>query len=306
MATPASLFRPNAQPEPLVLTAQPGAPRNQDAVSRTATTDTGGADSGLVLLPSAGAVEFDTVIAASGLLAVIPSVQRISMGPNRGGQRAHVWVDEYTVHILIDGELVKTVPSNLNAEDLRDLSMRGARPAGPPPATASVARAGTLPAATVIEVDRLVDINGNAELAKHRLKIGAELARRKVTLRLDGYLMHVVFNDVLAKMLPSPIPADQYTKIRGARIAATQLPPQPAGPMSVQRKVPRDGVVIVARQRLRIGRTYTGKIVTIHVEDTHFRVACDGAQLSIHPRTTELPIRRWKAKIHAPRPKPPT
>jgi hypothetical protein len=45
----------------------------------------------------------------------------------------------------------------------------------------------------------------------------------------------------------------------------------------VQRKVPRDGVVIVARQRLRIGRTCTGKIVTIHVEDTHFRVTCDGA-----------------------------
>jgi hypothetical protein len=57
--------------------------------------------------------------------------------------------------------------------------MRGARPAGPPPATASIARAGTLPAATVIEVDRHVDTSGNAELAKHRLKIGAELARAK-------------------------------------------------------------------------------------------------------------------------------
>lgn len=306
MATPASLFRPNAQPAALVLTGQPDAPGNQDAAEAVPTTETGGADSGLVLLPSAGAVEFDTVIASSGLLAVIPSVQRISLGPNRGGQRAHVWVDEYTVHVLIDGDLVKTVPSNLSAEDLRDLSMRGARPAGPPPATASVARAGTLPAATVIEVDRHVDSNGNAELAKHRLKIGAELARRKVMLRLDGHLMHVVYNDVLAKTLPSPMPADQYTKIRGARIAANQLPPQPAGPMSVQRKVPRDGVVMVARQRLRIGRTYTGKIVTIHVEDTHFRVTCDGAQLSIHPRTTELPIRRWKAKIHAPRPNPPS
>ena len=112
MATPASLFRPNAQPEPLVLTAPPDAPGNQDAADAIPTDTTGGADSGLVLLPSAGAVEFDTVIAASGLLAVIPSVQRISLGPKRGGQRAHVWVDEYTVHILVDGALVKTVPSN--------------------------------------------------------------------------------------------------------------------------------------------------------------------------------------------------
>ena len=127
-----------------------------------------------------------------------------------------------------------------------------------------------------------------------------------MTLRLDGHLIHVVYNDVLAKTLASPIPADQNTKIRGARIAASQIPPPAPGPMSVQRKVPSDGVVMVARQRLRIGRTYTGKIVTIHVEDTHFRVTCDGAQLSIHPRTTELPIRRWRAKIHAPHPNPPT
>jgi len=144
MAIPASLFRPNAQPEPLVLTAQlhdaPGKHEAAEAVPTTATTETSGADSGLVLLPSAGAVEFETVIAASGTLAVIPSVQRITLGPDRGGQRAHVWVDEYTVHILVDGALVKTVPSNLTAEDLRHLSMRGARPAGPPPATAVVAR----------------------------------------------------------------------------------------------------------------------------------------------------------------------
>lgn len=206
--------------ENLVLTAQPDAPRNQDAAEAVPTTDTSGADSRLVLLPSAGAVEFDTVIAASGLLAVIPSVQRISLGPNRGGQRAHVWVDEYTVHILI-----------------------------------------------------------NAELAKHRLRIGGELARPKVVLRLDGHLIHVVHNDVLAKTLPSPIPVDQYTKIRGARIAASQSPPRASGPVCAQRKVPKDGVVMVARQRLRVGRTYSGKIVTIYVEDTHFRVTCDGAQL---------------------------
>jgi hypothetical protein len=32
----------------------------------------------------------------------------------------------------------------------------------------------------------------------------------------------------------------------------------------VQRKVPRDGVIMVTRQRLRVGTTYAGKIVTVH------------------------------------------
>jgi hypothetical protein len=96
MTSPASLFRPNAQPEALVLAGQPDTPGYPDASEAVPTSETDGADSGLILLPSAGAVEFDTVIAASGLLAVIPSVQRISMGPQprrapraRLGRRVH-------------------------------------------------------------------------------------------------------------------------------------------------------------------------------------------------------------------------
>ena len=66
--------------------------------------------------------------------------------------------------------------------------------------------------------------------------------------------------------------------------------------------MPRNGVIMVTRQRLRVGAAYAGKIVTVHVEDTHFRVTCDGAEISLHPRTEQRPVTRWKAKIHAPRP----
>ncbi|MEU6191490.1 hypothetical protein [Nocardia sp. NPDC047038] len=179
--------------------------------------------------------------------------------------------------------------------------MRGARPAGPPPAGRSSQKAGALTADAAIEIDRAVGNNGALILLKHRLKVGAELSGKRVTLRLDGHLIHVVHNGVLVKTLPSPIPADERGKLRGARIATTQLPPPAAGPISVQRKVPADGVVMVARQNIRIGRTYAGQIVTIHVEDTHFRVALNGAELSIHARKTQHPVRRWKSKIHAPR-----
>jgi hypothetical protein len=80
-----------------------------------------------VIVPvSANAVEFDTVIAASGLLSVLPRVQRIKMGAERAGRLAHVWADEHSVHVLIGGELVKTVASNLSATDLHELRLRGA------------------------------------------------------------------------------------------------------------------------------------------------------------------------------------
>jgi hypothetical protein len=95
-------------------------------------------------------------------------VQRIKLGAARAGQLAHVWADEFTVHVLIGGQLVKTVPSSLDAEDLATLKMRGASPAGPPPAAPSPAKADSLPGGAVIEVDRNVDGNGVADLAGHR------------------------------------------------------------------------------------------------------------------------------------------
>jgi hypothetical protein len=293
MATPASLFRPGAQPEPVLAAPAPQPAPEAAGPARPAPV--------LIGAQSAGAVGFDTVISASGVLGVIPAVQRIRMGPARAGQLAHVRADEFTVHVLIGGQLARTVPSSLDAGHLATLKMRGASPAGPPPAAPAPARAGALPGGTVIEAGRAVDANGVADLAGHRVKAGAELARRRVTLRLDGHLVHVICDGVLAKTMPSPVPAAGRAKLRGARIAVAALPPPAPGPVSVQRKVPKDGVIMVTRQRLRAGATCAGKIVTVHVEDTHFRISCDGVEVSLHPRTEQRPVTRWKAKIHAPK-----
>jgi transposase InsO family protein len=291
MATPASLFRPGVSldREQVAAPARQAEPAAAGSVPR------------LVLSPPGGAVEFETVISPAGLLAVLPRVQRIRMGQERAGQVARVWADEGTVHVTIGGQLVKTVASSLGPEDLAELRMRGAAPAGPPPALPAPV-GGALPAGAVIEVDRAVDVNGDADLAGKQVKVGAELARGKVTLRLDGHLLHVIRDGVLAKTLPSPVPSGERARLRGARIAAAPLPAPAPGPVSVQRKVPKDGVIMVTRQRLRVGATYAGKIVTVHVEDTHFRVTCDGTELAIHPRDEQRPVTRWKANIHAPKP----
>jgi hypothetical protein len=293
MATPASLFRPGVSPDrEAAVTARP--PRAEPAAAA-------GPVPRLVLSPSDGAVEFETVISPAGVLSVLPRVQRLKIGQALAGQVARVWADEVTVHVTAGGQLVKTVPSSLDAEDLAELRMRGAAPAGPPPAMPAPPRAG-LPAGTVIEIDRAIDAGGIADLAGHKVKVGPELARTRVTLRLDGHLIHVIRDGALAKTLPSPVPAADRARLRGARIAAAPLPAPAPGPVSVQRKVPKDGVIMVTRQRLRVGATYAGKIVTVHVEDTHFRVTCDGTEVSLHPRNEQRPVTRWRAKIHDPKP----
>jgi hypothetical protein len=56
------------------------------------------------------------------------------------------------------------------------------------------------------------DINGIADLAIHRIEVGAELVGKKVVLWLDGHLVHVVHDGVLAivRLPPQDIPQDQH------------------------------------------------------------------------------------------------
>ena len=296
MATPASLFRPNqsgpigviapdaAQAETVVPQPPQPAPEQPPQAS--------GEQPGMHAQHAAPAVEFDTVISASGVLNVIPSVQRIRMGAARAGQRARVWANDTDIHIVVDGQLVKTTASHLSPADLATLRMRGARPAGPSPQPGTAA----LPAAGApFEVERTVDVHGGTNLAGHRLKIGRDLVGTQVTLRFDAGLVHVIADAKVVKTLPTPWLAGQRVRVNGSRLVTAELPPAAVGPVSVQRRVPDDGVVMVTRQRLRVGRAHAGKTVTIFVEDTHFRVVYEGQELAIHPRKEQRQVARWRA-----------
>lgn len=65
---------------------------------------------------------------------------------------------------------------------------------------------------------------------------------------------------------------------------------------------PRIGVIMATRQRLRVGATYAGKILTVHVEDTHFRVTCDGTEISLHAGPDSAPSRSGKPRSTPRRP----
>jgi hypothetical protein len=125
---------------------------------------------------------------------------------------------------------VRSRPHRRRPLILSELRLRGARPAGPPPAAAA-ARNGRLPAGAVIELDRAVDSSGILMLGGARLALGMNFARQRVTLRLDGHLLHVIRDGVLAKTLPSPVDLTQRGRLRGARVATGSLPAPPAGPV---------------------------------------------------------------------------
>jgi hypothetical protein len=83
------------------------------------------------------------------------------------GRTVTVWADLRSIHALLDGHVVRTVDSRLRPEDLQHLVMKGARPAGAPPAKPALRRRnGTpnLPEERTIEIglDKVRSHAGNS------------------------------------------------------------------------------------------------------------------------------------------------
>jgi hypothetical protein len=149
-----------------------------------------------------------------------------------------IWVDDPSIHVSLDGHHIKTVSSRLHEEHLRYLLMRGGRPAGPAPAAPALPRTSTdrtrLPENNAIEVDRVIGRDGVIKFKGEQFPIGTSLAGQRVSVRLDGHLMHVIANNSLVKTLPYPI-SDRRKGPRKHR--ADQPPPMGPRPEGARRSV---------------------------------------------------------------------
>ncbi|WP_231934891.1 integrase core domain-containing protein [Micromonospora viridifaciens] len=240
------------------------------------------------------AVEITRTVPASGNLAVCG--QQFWLGPARAGLVIGLWADTTVVHLLLDGVRLKTVPSRLTPAHLRQLLADGGRHAGPPPVTASPVKPGA-----PVEVDRLVNATGLVSLAGRQHPIGYHLAGRRVTIRLDRGVLHLLDADrTLLRSLPNPLTPQEQARIRDARPAGPPPTPTPE-PQRVERRVSSRGVLVIAGQKIHVGIGHAGRTLTVEDADTTFRIH-DGDQLLTEvPRTTTKPIARFKVR----KPEPP-
>ncbi|CAN5817687.1 IS481 family transposase [soil metagenome] len=291
MATPASLFRSRvADPElhPATDVGCFNEPANPTPLMVTPAVGRGP-------LP----IEMEARVPPSGVV-VIAGLQQLWVGKNYAGLTVTLWIDLTSIHILLADELIKTVASRVTTADLERLSLRGVRTGRPDPAQLAPPTARCNGRPTPIEVERTANRDGIVVVRGTELALGTSVAGTRVTLRFDVGLIHASAGNMLLRTMPNPFSIDEFRTIKGARPATSPLPaPPPAGPQSVQRRVPKDGVVMVAGQRFRVGRTHAGTIVTIVVEDHHFRVLDGIKELSLHARTSTKPIRNFNA--HRPR-----
>ncbi|MFD8708129.1 IS481 family transposase [Kitasatospora sp. NPDC059648] len=302
MATPASVFRPTPveeapQKHEVHLPVPIEAPANAVAELLAPRLP--------ALLPSPRlpvdesqirAVEFEMLISGIGRLC-LPGGQQLKFPAALGGRTVTVWADDRSIHVFLDGELLRTRPSQFTPADLKALVQRGGRIAGPEPAPAAL-MSGPMMAHAVVEVDRIVGRDGDVGLGGERVKLASHLAGQQVTLRLDGQLMHVIADGRVVKTLSAPVPIEHRAQISGARAPRTAVVPPSAQALRAQRRVPADGVVMVAGQRLRVGRSHAGKTVVIVIEDTVFRVLDGDVELSTHARTSDKPVTQFRATAY--------
>jgi hypothetical protein len=291
MAVPASRFRPHG---PAAGVTVPTAQDDQIAVPWL---EAGVIEPPPAPVPRSAAVEFEARVPPSGMVTIVSGRQAVTMRQGMAGRTLTIWADLHSIHLVLDGHVLRTVASRLLPQDLAFLAMRGARPAGPAPAAAAIQRRGGAPVLTAgqaVEIDRKVHRDGHVLIDAEKYQVGTGLAGATVTMRLDGHLMHAIADGALAGTWPCPITAERAARMAGARAAATPLPPAPlpAGSIAARRRVHASGRIMINNQPIKLGPRHAGKLVTVIIEDTCYRILHGEEELAVKPRRDTSPITR--------------
>ncbi len=238
-----------------------------------------------------GPVEFERVVPPSGNMEV--TGRQFWLGPRRAGQVITFWAGTDVIHLTAGGLRVKSVRSHLSTADLAKLIAAGARAGGPPP----------LPKAepgAAIEVERTVSKDGAVHLANRNILAAEILGGRRVGIRIEDTTL-MFFDPQTRELLrtrPSPLTWDQACRLQGASPAGP--PPRPsAEPVTAQRRASNTGVIMVAGQKIALGRIHAGQVVTVHVAEHTITIDLGGDDIRTVRRTTAQPVRSIKA--HRPR-----
>ena len=234
------------------------------------------------------AVELERVVGPSGNLSI--RGQQFWLGPARVGQLVRFWIDCDMIHLSIAGTRVKTVRSHLSVNDLATLASQGATPAGPPPLPCSLEPDG------VVEVERAVSRGGTVALGGQVVLIAEILGGQQVGIRIEGTTLMAfdLETRALLRTRPNPLPPEQLQNLRGVRPAGPPLRPS-TEPITVQRRASNTGIIMVAGQKIALGRAHAHQTVTVHVADTTLAVEADG-ETRVVRRTTTQPVRSIKGQ----------
>jgi transposase InsO family protein len=122
------------------------------------------------------AVEWETDLTPRARL-LLPGNQQMKFTAALARRTVTIWANDRSIHVLLDGTVIRTRPSRLTGHDLRELLRRGAHLAGAEPARSAVT-VGILTTSTAIEVHRTVDRDGYVGLGGTKVLLDPPLEGR--------------------------------------------------------------------------------------------------------------------------------
>ena len=202
------------------------------------------------------------------------------------------WASTEVIHLSIAGARVKTGPLAPVRRGPGPPGRWRRTARGPPPIPAAEPGA-------AIEVDRVVSKDGHVSLGGRYYTAAEILGGMLVSIRIEQTTL--MFFDpatrVLLRTRPSPLTWDQARLLRGARPAGP--PPRPSTePVTAQRVASNTGVIMVAGQKIALGRIHARQIVTVHVAAEIITIDLGGDDTRTVRRTTTQPVRSIKAQQH--------
>lgn len=131
------------------------------------------------------------------------------------------------------------------------------------------------------------------------ISAGLPLAGQRITLRLDGPVAHILSGGTLARTVACPVPGQGRARLRGAR-AGTTGPPQLPTSMTVRRRVPVRGAIMIGGQRIQVGLPHAGKTAEVTIDTGSYQLTVEDSITVTAARTDSREIKRHKASNYGP------
>lgn len=208
------------------------------------------------------------------------------------------WVDCDWVHLSIGGQRVKSLRSPFTVNDLDVLVAQGAAPATGPAPLASRGGPGSRASRTVFEVERTVGKNGTVSLGNQVVLAAEILAGRRVGAYIEEGAPLLFFDLATRELLrsrPNPLPPGEAARLQQGRPVGP-VPRPSTEPVRVQRRVASNGVLMVAGQKVTVGRLLKYQTLTVHVSDTTLAIELPYGETRVVRRTTDAAVRSIKGQ----------
>ena len=129
-----------------------------------------------------------------------------------------------------------------------------------------------------------------AQLGYGRKHLGGQALRAPRLRELP-----VLARGIGTRTRPNPLTWDQARRMRGARPAGP--PPRPSTePVTAQRVASNTGVIMIAGQKIALGRIHARRIITVHVAADTITIDLASDDTRTVRRTTTQPVRSIKAQ----------